>query len=355
MANFLKRWFEGIPTGTTSGTTEKTSQDFKIALRERLALEHYPFNNGIQDATSATAGGRHIPGAIQLVRAATWSNIQTYAATAVAGSIFYDTDNQRLVVIKTAGQYSDAYIVPVSVYGATFSTLTAHTAGQIWYDSTKQVLWVDNGTNFTSIYFPLTQISASTPSVTATNGMLWWDTTNSVLKVYNSGWKICFPVMKLAFSAIASATQTIAYANFGSQIQVTFGTASLNDGSKFASSRWTPGKLGICQLNASVMVSASKLPNPSSEIGALLNGIAMFVYIAKNGSPICHSSTYGMYGNPYNNTCNLSIIAEVTNTADYFSVLVKFTSNITADYATLVGDYRSQFSGAMLSVGMTEE
>lgn len=55
--------------------------------------------------------------------------------------------------------------------------------GQLWWDSTNNLLKVYDGSSFKVV--SAATASASTPSGTAVTGDLWWDTTNSQLKVYN--------------------------------------------------------------------------------------------------------------------------------------------------------------------------
>lgn len=60
MANFLKRWYTGLKTGTVKPTELETLiQDRLMALEERLNLEHNSLSNGIIDKDLASAGGRH--------------------------------------------------------------------------------------------------------------------------------------------------------------------------------------------------------------------------------------------------------------------------------------------------------
>jgi hypothetical protein len=94
MANFLKRWYTGLKTATTTPTLLETHvQDTTIGVQERLALEHQPFTNGVLDTSLATAGGRHVPGKCSVCSYGT-----TAPSSPTAGSLWYDTTTSTFKV-----------------------------------------------------------------------------------------------------------------------------------------------------------------------------------------------------------------------------------------------------------------
>lgn len=78
----------------------------------------------------------------------------------------------------------------------TAAQLSSPLTGQLWWDSTNNLLKCYTGSGWK---VPTGSVaSASTPSVTLTTGDLWFDTTNQQLKVYNG---TAFAIVGPAFSA----------------------------------------------------------------------------------------------------------------------------------------------------------
>ena len=86
---------------------------------------------------------------------------------------------------------NENYIKLLENFANTVEPLHALT-GQLWYDSTNNVLKVYNG----SIWKPISSSAASSNSPTSpVTGDLWWDTNNSQLKVWSgSAWVVIGPV-----------------------------------------------------------------------------------------------------------------------------------------------------------------
>ena len=62
--------------------------------------------------------------------------------------------------------------------------------GQLWYDTTNNVLKISNGTNFKPIAFANSATAPGSPAY----GDQWWDSVNKQLKAYDSsGWIVIGP------------------------------------------------------------------------------------------------------------------------------------------------------------------
>ena len=67
MSSFTITWNESSPAGTDYANQLDTFiQQFKVAVRERLNLEHYPFGN-TYPIEHMQAAGRHYPGKVGVV------------------------------------------------------------------------------------------------------------------------------------------------------------------------------------------------------------------------------------------------------------------------------------------------
>jgi hypothetical protein len=75
--------------------------------------------------------------------------------------------------------------------------------GQLWWDTTNNILKVYSGTSW-KISTGATSSPASSPpgDLSSIGGDLWWDTTNNILRVYSgSSWKISTGATSAPFSA----------------------------------------------------------------------------------------------------------------------------------------------------------
>jgi hypothetical protein len=84
------------------------------------------------------------------------------------------------------GDFLDENFIHLLENGANTSPPGAPLTGQLWWDSTNNLLKVYNGTTFKTISAATASSSAPTSNIA---GDLWFDTTNQVLKVYTgSSW-----------------------------------------------------------------------------------------------------------------------------------------------------------------------
>jgi len=98
MGAFGKVYSESVPQGSAlANTLDTVIQNDKIAIDERIELEHQSFVDGTNDTTSATAQGRHIPGKVSTVLIDTMSNISALTGM-YTGALAYDTTNSRLLI-----------------------------------------------------------------------------------------------------------------------------------------------------------------------------------------------------------------------------------------------------------------
>ena len=80
------------------------------------------------------------------------------------------------------GEFLNENFIKLLESGAKSTAPSAPLEGQLWWDSTSNVLKVYNGSIFKTIGAATASASAPTNQVT---GDLWWDTTNEQLKLYN--------------------------------------------------------------------------------------------------------------------------------------------------------------------------
>ena len=97
-----------------------------------------------------------------------------------------------------------------SAYGNGAPTsISAPVTGQLWYDTTNNLLQVYNGSNFRSLGFATT--STSTPT-TALTGDIWYDTTNKQMKVFNptisGNWQVIGPPYAAGLGTSGSIVET---------------------------------------------------------------------------------------------------------------------------------------------------
>jgi hypothetical protein len=126
MGNFLKKWFTGLTTGTTTATEFETNvQDRLLAIEERLALEHQTFKNDDLNDALTTSPGRHKAGAVSVCY------MGTSAPTSpppTLGSIYYNTNTLTFYVYN--GSTWLAQTVPTGVPSGTIV---------MWYDSPANI------------------------------------------------------------------------------------------------------------------------------------------------------------------------------------------------------------------------
>ena len=114
------------------------------------------------------------------------------------------------------GQYQNENFVRLmenwasSAYGNGAPTsISAPVTGQLWYDTTNNLLQVYNGANFRSLGFATT--GTSTPT-TALTGDIWYDTTNKQMKVYNptigGNWQVIGPPYAAGLGTSGSIVET---------------------------------------------------------------------------------------------------------------------------------------------------
>jgi len=84
---------------------------------------------------------------------------------------------------------------------------TSPIAGQIWWDTSGNLLKVYNGTTFKTVSSSTASSSAPSSNVT---GDLWWDTSNNQLKVYNgSGFTLIGPAFTVGSGQSGAIVDTI--------------------------------------------------------------------------------------------------------------------------------------------------
>ena len=85
-------------------------------------------------------------------------------------------------------------------------------AGQLWWDSTNNILKVHTGTGTTTGWRPLASLSVSTTSPTSSilTGDLWWDSDDQQLKAYNgSTWVTVGPSYSAGVGTSGAIVETI--------------------------------------------------------------------------------------------------------------------------------------------------
>jgi len=107
----------------------------------------------------------------------------TIIATVADGTI--DTTTDLTLIGKNYAGYGEFFnenLIKLLENFANTSAPSSPIAGQMWWDSTNNLLKVYTGSAFKTV--SSSTASASTPTTNVT-GDLWWDTTNGQLKVYN--------------------------------------------------------------------------------------------------------------------------------------------------------------------------
>ena len=154
MGAFGKVYDESVPQGSAlANTLDTVIQNDKIAIDERIELEHYSFVDGTNDTTSATAQGRHVPGKVSAVYIGT--TIQIAALTGmVTGALAYDTDLETLKIfngsdwdtIGISGTPTAAEALSFSAYRSSTQTINSESWTKVELDSET----FDYGSKFAS-------------------------------------------------------------------------------------------------------------------------------------------------------------------------------------------------------------
>ena len=106
------------------------------------------------------------------------------------------------------GAFLDSNFVHLLESGSNSVAPTAPLTGQLWWDSTNNILKIYSGTGFKSITGATS--SASAPTTTVIAGDLWFDTSNQQLKVYTgSTWLVVGPGYTSAQGTSGAIPETI--------------------------------------------------------------------------------------------------------------------------------------------------
>jgi len=116
-----------------------------------------------------------------------------YTINKTNGSIFatvsdgtLDTSSSLTIVGRNYsgyGEFLGENFIKLLESHANSSAPSAPVEGQLWYNSTDNILNAYNGTEFKTL--ASLKVSATTPSTSLVTGDLWWDSSSSQLKVYN--------------------------------------------------------------------------------------------------------------------------------------------------------------------------
>jgi hypothetical protein len=153
-------------------------------------------------------------------------NITTTAgvtlATIADGTVNSSTTSLTLIGKNYAGYgifLNENYVKLLENFSNTAAPSAALT-GQLWYDSTHNVLKVYNG----SIWKPISSSAASsTAPGSPVTGDLWWDTANAQLKVWSgSAWVTIGPSYTATAGTSGAVVETILDTSAGSHVVVKF-------------------------------------------------------------------------------------------------------------------------------------
>jgi hypothetical protein len=132
----------------------------------------------------------------------------TILATIADGTINSDT-SLTLVGKNYAGygEFLDENFVRLLENGANSTAPGAPLTGQLWYDTSSNLLKVYNGSTFKTISAATSSASAPTSNVT---GDIWWDTANQQLKVYNgTSWTLIGPAFTAGTGTSGAIVDTV--------------------------------------------------------------------------------------------------------------------------------------------------
>ena len=209
-------------------------------------------------------------------------------ATVSDGTI--DTTTDLVLVGKNYAGYGEFLNENYVKLLENFSNTTAPAApvaGQMWWDSSGNLLKVYTGSAFKTVSSSTASGSAPSSSVT---GDLWWDTTNGQLKVYNgSAWTTIGPAFTSGTGTSGAIVEVVADNGAVDHVVVKLYASSTIVGIVSKDAVFTPQssisgfttvKTGI-QLSSTV--SGAKLQGTSTDADAL-GGVAAANYLLSNGN-----------------------------------------------------------------------
>jgi len=128
----------------------------------------------------------------------------------VADGTIDNTTTDLTLIGKNYSGYGDALNENFVKLLENFSHTTAPTsplAGQLWWDSTNNLLKVYTGTTFKTVS---SSTASATQPASGVVGDLWWDTANSQLKVYNgASWTLVGPAFSSGSGQSGPVIETI--------------------------------------------------------------------------------------------------------------------------------------------------
>jgi len=128
----------------------------------------------------------------------------------VADGTIDNTTTDLTLIGKNYSGYGDALNENFVKLLENFSHTTAPTsplAGQLWWDSTNNLLKVYTGTTFKTVS---SSTASATQPASGVVGDLWWDTANSQLKVYNGvSWTLVGPAFSSGSGQSGPVIETI--------------------------------------------------------------------------------------------------------------------------------------------------
>lgn len=132
----------------------------------------------------------------------------TIFATIADGTI--NTDSSLTLIGKNYagyGEFLGENFVKLLESGANSTAPGSPLTGQLWYDTSANLLKIYNGTTFKTISAATSSASQPTSNVT---GDIWWDTTNEQLKVYNgTGFTLIGPAFTAGSGTSGAIVDTI--------------------------------------------------------------------------------------------------------------------------------------------------
>jgi len=212
----------------------------------------------------------------------------TILATVADGTINTTTD-LTLIGKNYAGygEFFNENLIKLLENFSNSSAPASPVAGQMWWDSTNNLLKVYTGTAFKTV--SSSTASSSAPSTNVT-GDLWWDTTNGQLKVYNgSGFTTIGPSFTSGTGTSGAIVETVTDNGATDHVVVKLFTNNTLVGTVSKDTAFTPQtsitgfatvKPGI-QLSTSV--SSAKFQGTATDSDAL-GGVAAASYLRSDAS-----------------------------------------------------------------------
>jgi hypothetical protein len=121
---------------------------------------------------------------------------------------------------------------------------TSPIAGQLWWDTTNNILKVHTGTGTTTGWRPLASLTsnASTPTTSLVTGDLWWKTDDQQLKAYNgSTWVTVGPAFSAGVGTSGAIVETVLSNLAVSNTVISLYTGSTRVAIVSKSDEFTPG------------------------------------------------------------------------------------------------------------------